>query len=222
MTTCRVDPWTLDQAAFDCLLQFLDPDRDAAAAKYEDVRRRLLKMFVWRGCLAPDEYVDRTIDRVARRLSTGVEVRVADPFQYFHGVAINVLREHWREPLRRIEPLDESVMPRGACPAASAADDHGTERLLTCLEQCVSRLPSRARTLLLEYHAGAGQIERRRRQAEALGIPLNALRIRVHRIRASVEACVLRGLEAADATGEMNQPRPPLPPGSGRVVNGHR
>ena len=101
----RAGAWTLDRPAFDRLLTFLDPDRQAAADKYEDIRRRLLKLFVWRGCSAPDEYVDRTIDRVARRVQEGADIQVADPYQYFHGVALNVLREHWRDPGRRTQPI---------------------------------------------------------------------------------------------------------------------
>lgn len=183
--------WALDHAGFEGLLRFLDPDRDRAAARYEDIRRRLTKLFSWRGCLNSDEYVDRTMDRVARRLAEGAEVRVADPYQYVYGVAQNILREHWREPGRRWV-----VIAPGADAYSQAEDVVGEERVrfertLLCAEECVARLPARTRALFLAYHAEPGRIARRRALAASLGIPINALRIRVHRIRAAVERCVV-------------------------------
>ena len=92
--------WALDAAGFEKLLAFLDPDRDAAAIKYEDVRRRLVKLLQWRGCTAADDYADRAIDRVARRLVEGAPIDVRDPYQYFHGVAVNILELEFLEPAR--------------------------------------------------------------------------------------------------------------------------
>jgi DNA-directed RNA polymerase specialized sigma24 family protein len=185
--------WSIDGEAFDRLLLFLDPDRDAAAMKYEDVRRRLVKLFSWRGCTSPDEYADRTMDRVARRILDGAEIEVAEPYQYFHGVALNVLREHWREPERAAQSFDDGhhqLRLSTATEVEREAERLASERNLNCLESCLETVAARQRSLLIEYHAGSGQIERRKALAESLGIPLNALRIRVHRIRASVEACV--------------------------------
>lgn len=191
----RAANWNLDAEAFDRLLLFLDPDREAAAVKYEDVRRRLVKLFSWRGCSAPEEYADRTMDRVARRILEGADVRVAEPYQYFHGVALNVLREHWRGPERATQSLADRHGEGLAAVEAEVdqeAERQTSERQLTCLESCLETLPPRQRALLIEYHAGMRQIERRRVLAESLGIPLNALRIRAHRIRTAVESCVTR------------------------------
>src|SRR4051812_47061977 len=92
--------WALDAAAFEKLLAFLASDRNVAAEKYEDIRRRIVKLLQWRGCSSADDYADRAIDRVARRLIEGAPIDVRDPYHYFHGVAVNVLREYWREPAR--------------------------------------------------------------------------------------------------------------------------
>src|SRR5712692_1447912 len=90
--------WVLTPEAFEKLLACLDPDRERAGAKYEEIRHKLLKLFQWRGCTAAEDYADRTIDRVARRTLESREPRLEDPYRYFHGVALNVLREYWREP----------------------------------------------------------------------------------------------------------------------------
>ena len=60
------------------------------------------------------------------------------------------------------------------------------------LQSCLERLPDEQRALLLDYHQGDGRerIENRRRIARRLDVPLNALRIRVHRIRTKLEECV--------------------------------
>jgi DNA-directed RNA polymerase specialized sigma24 family protein len=197
--TRRGESWALDPPAFERLLGFLDPDRQAAALKYEDIRRRLMKLFIWRGCTAPEECADRAIDRVARRLGEGVDVNVRDPYHYFQGVALNVLREHIREPVRAWESLDDD--PRADRVGIPGATDDATsdERRMACLDRCLDELLPKNRELLLDYHRGDRHIETRQSLAAALGIPLNALRIRVHRLRVSVETCVTRCLMLASA-----------------------
>lgn len=188
----RAEASTIDPGAFDRLLAFFDADREAAAIKYEDIRRRLVRLFQWRGCTAPEDCADRTIDRVARRLQDGVEIHSRDPYHYFQGVALNVLREHVREPERAGEQVED--VPAG--PPADAA----AEARLACLDECLGALAPGSRDLLLEYHRGDRHIERRQALAASLGIAPNALRIRVHRLRATVESCVTRCLGAPAET----------------------
>jgi len=182
--------WSLDAEAFTGLLRFLDRDRDLAAARYEDVRSRLVKLFAWRGCTAPEEYADRTIDRVARRLADGLDISVADPYQYFHGVALNLLREHARERARQRQVFDSVASAVAQSRDEAEQEREELDRTLACLEACLNCLPPRTRSLLLAYHARPGQIARRQQLAASLGIPIGALRTRVHRIRAAVERCV--------------------------------
>ena len=59
--------WILTKESFDTLLAWLDANPDAAARKYEQIRTRLIKIFVCRGCLESEDLADETIDRVARR-----------------------------------------------------------------------------------------------------------------------------------------------------------
>ena len=48
--------WALTQDAFDGLLASLGDDRNAAADRYLEIRRNLVRLFEWRGCATPDEY----------------------------------------------------------------------------------------------------------------------------------------------------------------------
>jgi hypothetical protein len=67
--------WVVTQSAFDRMLAELDPDRERAGEKYEQIRQKLMKFFQWRGCSssAAEEHTDRTIDRVARKVEEGAE-----------------------------------------------------------------------------------------------------------------------------------------------------
>ena len=58
----------LSQEAFDRLLAWLNPNRALAGEKYEEIRRRLIKIFTCRGCTCPEVLADETINRVARKV----------------------------------------------------------------------------------------------------------------------------------------------------------
>ena len=184
--------------AFNLLLGALDADRERAGEQYERVRDRLVSLFRWRGCAAPEELADRTFDRVARRLAEGATLWVADPYVYFHGVALNVLREHWRDPGRDARQLDPQIdIDATADPETDrqrVAESRTADRRVDCLGRCLRELSPDNRRLIETYHAsmGGAQIAERKRAAYELGIPLNALRIRAFRIRVSLQSCVSR------------------------------
>jgi DNA-directed RNA polymerase specialized sigma24 family protein len=187
--------WTLTRPAFEDLLAALDADRTRAAEKYERIRQRITKLFEWRGCHNADELTDRTFDRVARRLSEGATVTTDDAYLFFYGVALNVLREHWRSPTRATDavlvddPRLAVVDAPSAAEAAVARIEH--ERLLERLASCLDALPPESRRLVAAYHLREnGQIAARKAIAADLGVPLNALRIRVFRLRQALERCV--------------------------------
>jgi DNA-directed RNA polymerase specialized sigma24 family protein len=198
--------WVVSQEAFEGLLLKLDPDRESAGEKYEQVRQKLIKFFQWRGCTAPDEFADRTIDRVARRVAEGAEIHAQNSYLFFHGVAINVLREHWKDVQRHdVKALDD--LP--SAESAGAVDpveqrDRETERAeqeqrLQCLDGCVQKLPAQQLVIITRYHqeTGGTKIAQRNELAKELGIPLNALRIRAHRIRGDLEVCISKCVERA-------------------------
>lgn len=182
--------WSLTREAFDRLLALLDPDRQRAAERYETVRRKLVKLFEWRGCAAPEELVDVVFDRVARRLEEGALVPPADAYSYAHGVALRVLQEHWRSAARQPQALDHVTHLRTVFDGRRR--DSSTEARLECLAECLGDLTPEDRRLLERYHHGENEtrIRARREMAEALGISATALRIRAFRIRRGLEACI--------------------------------
>jgi DNA-directed RNA polymerase specialized sigma24 family protein len=171
--------WVLTQDAFDALLNWLDPNRDIAGQKYEDIRRRLVKIFSCRGCAEPEDLADETINRVTGKLSAIESGFVGDPSRYFYGVANKVHLEY-----RRRKPTPEIQ-------SAAAYDEH-IEKEFDCLERCMQKLTLENRKLVLEYYQDERQakINHRKRLAEQMGIAINALRIRAFRIRAALQECV--------------------------------
>ena len=178
----------ITQEAFDGLLAWLDPDRDRAAHKYETVRTRLIKIFSCRGCGEADDLADETINRVTGKLSEIAGSYLGDPALYFYGVANKVYLEYLRRrPVVESPPLRES------------SDDIEAE--YACLERCMDLLPTENRRLVLEYYREEkrAKINHRRKLAEELGIAVNALRIRAHRIRLQLQQCVQSCIEESMA-----------------------
>lgn len=167
------------------MLEWLGPDRERGAVRYEEIRRRLIRFFTNRKCAAAEDLADETMNRVARKVHEGLAY-AGDTAPYFYGVAHNVYLEHVRKKPAPPPP-----------PAPPDADE--VEREHACLEQCLGRLQPRSRELIREFYQEEKQakIEHRKRLAERLGITPNALRIQAHRIRLvlleCVRACLGRG-----------------------------
>jgi DNA-directed RNA polymerase specialized sigma24 family protein len=170
----------LSQDSFERLLSWLDQDRERAGKRYEEVRNKLIKVFTCRGCPVPEELADQTIDRVANKVRELADVYVGDPLSYFYGVARNV----------HLEYLRKSATPAVVLPSPDLT--HDIEQEYECLEQCMNQLTQDNRKLILEYYRDEKKlkIDHRKELAERLGIALNALRIRTHRIRAVLQECV--------------------------------
>lgn len=178
--------WVVTQESFDALLAWLDPRREQAAERYEDIRSRLIKLFTCRGCYEPEDLADETINRVIKRLKDIEASFTGDPRRYFYGVANKVHLEY----LRR-----KSVPQLPISPESSEQ----IEREYECLERCMEQLTADKRELVLQYYQREkrAKIDHRRQLAQQLGIALNALRIRAHRLRASLQECLQNCLEEA-------------------------
>lgn len=174
----------LTQQAFDKLLACFDSDRERAGEKYENLRRKLLKFFEWRACaVAALDLADETINRVARRIDGGETVHNLPNYAY--GVARMVYLERMKA-LKR-----EEAAPQRITTETDPEDGHAKERL-ECFETCLKKMSDESRELIVAYYQEQrrAKIELRRELAARLGIPLNALRIRTHRIRTKLEECV--------------------------------
>jgi len=182
--------WSLTQEAFDGLLAKLGPDRDTAADRYLDIRRNLVRLFEWRGCSTPDDYADETINRCAKKIGEGEEIR--DLATYSIGVARMLVREMGREYARAL-PLDAAPEPR----VLPAEPKGGQEARVECLRGCLSQLSAENRDLILSYYQGdkGEKIKNRKGLTQLFGVPSNTLRMRALRVRERLQLCAETCLE---------------------------
>src|SRR6266851_6063064 len=182
--------WVLTQDAFDTLLGWLDADRERAGSKYEAIRLRLVKIFTCRGCLDAEELADETINRVSARVTEVAGSYAGDPALYFYGVSQKVHLEYLRKSQKRQAGVGVGAAVSALnTPRVELADDLEPE--YECLEKCLDHLTTDNRKLVVQYYQQEkhAKIEHRRGLAMELGIAVNALRIRAHRIRRSLEHC---------------------------------
>ncbi|HEY7546903.1 MAG TPA: hypothetical protein VID27_18570 [Blastocatellia bacterium] len=193
----RKKNWTLTREALDKLLALFDPSPERAGEKYELMRKKLIRFFQSRRTSLPNELADEVMNRIACRAEEGEEIRLDTLAEYFYGVAHNVLREFLRNPENASSSLDV-LLPTARVAVnpevleEQIAEKYQSEQRLECLESCAAKLPAEAREMIVSYYEEeeGAKIKNRRRLAESLGVPMNALRIRAHRIRAKLEKCV--------------------------------
>ena len=180
--------WILTQESFDALLVWLDPAREEDGRKYEEIRVRLIKIFTCRKCSEAEDLADETINRVSKKLKEIESTYSGARAPYFYGVANKVYMEYLR---RKKVPA----------PPAPADQSDAIEKEYACLEKCIEDLTPDNRELVLQYYQGekTAKIVHRKQLAEQLGIAVNALRIRAHRIRTSLQDCVEVCLQEATA-----------------------
>lgn len=170
----------LTKESFERLLSWLDGDREAAGQKYEEIRGRLIKLFMSRGCTIAEELADETINRVARKAEIIADNYVGDPALYFYGVARMVYLESIRS--RPVQP-----------PIDAEASSKEADERFGCLQRCLDLLTPSSRTLILEYYREdrIARTDHRTRLAEKMGVAPNALWVRAHRIRQRLRKCVI-------------------------------
>ena len=178
--------WALTQQAFDGLLSTLDRDRDTAAERFLDIRRNLVRLFEWRGCATPDEFADEAINRCARKISEGEEIR--DLATYSVGVARMLLRETGRDRAKQAVSLNEAPEPRTIPEEIDSVQESREE----CLRRCLSELSHENRELILSYYQGdkGDKVRNRKGLTESFGIPANTLRMRALRLRERLQLCM--------------------------------
>src|SRR6266446_3605240 len=120
---------------FTKLLARLDPDRERAGERYEDLRRTLTRFFEWRNAPFPEEQTDEVFNRIARKLFEGVEIRNIGSYCYEVArlVCLEALkgRDSKRDRIERRKSLAASLGLQREALANRA------QRLRDKLEQCV-------------------------------------------------------------------------------------
>jgi DNA-directed RNA polymerase specialized sigma24 family protein len=175
--------WSLTEEAFAKFLTCLDSDPARAGEKYEELRDALVKFLARRGSHFPEELVDETFNRVARRLEEGETIR--DITAYCQGVARLVF-------LQSLEHPDNKRVELGELKAIVLQETDASDSQWECFNHCLRQLTAKNRELIIEYYQDEGRekIDHRASMAERLRIQPNALRSRARRIRLKLEQCI--------------------------------
>ena len=180
----------LTAESFGLLLIRLDADERAAAGKYEELRLKLVKFFVWqRDCAESeaDALADETLDRVSSKLVQKVEINNINAY------ALEVSRFVWLEYLRKKKEdgYGDDLPEIAVAPVISEEPD---ARLL-CLKKCLTEITSNEseRHLILGYYSvteGEKNKIQRKNLADKLGLTMNTLKVKACRLRGRLERCI--------------------------------
>lgn len=172
--------------SFEEILAWLNPDRDVAASMYVQLRHDLARLFIWGRCTDPEGMTDEAFDRVAKKVHELRQSYQGDPRLYFRAVANNLIKENFKKIKTQVS-LDDIDPPQQK--AIRTTEDADIEE---CLQSCLLKLGQEKRKLILAYYAKEKQakIDHRHALAHQFGISVETLRVRVFRIRASIEECI--------------------------------
>lgn len=185
--------------SFDEILAWLHPDRIQAAEIYVQLRDDLTRIFTWNRCADPDGLTDEVFDRVARKVHGVRPTYEGDPKLFFYGIARNVIKESAKRVKKHL-PVEDTDLPT---PDPEPEDESAIMRE-ECLNSCLQKLSAEKRELILSYYAKEKQakIDYRNELARKMEISLETLRVRVYRIRGTLEKCIEQCLDAMDQKNE--------------------
>ncbi len=172
------------------LLSRLDND----AEQYEALRLKLCRFFVWRGCsnVYADELADESFDRIAAKLSEGVEVENVSAY------ILQIARFVWLEFSRKNK--EDSVGDEMPVQIVEPEFGKETDERLVCLRKCVGEIAPENddRKMLIGYYDstfGDKLKNQRKKLAEKFGIKPNTLKVKMFRLREKLENCIKDCLE---------------------------
>ena len=179
--------------SFEEILAWLNGDRNEAAAMYVQLRQDLAKMFMWGRCADPEGLTDEVFDRVAKKVHDVRPTYEGDPRLYFRAVANNLIKENNKRVKTQLS-LEGIDLPES--PTTETEDEMAAD-IEECLQQCLQKLSTDKRELILGYYAKEKQakIDHRYELAQKFGITVETLRVRVFRIRESLADCIGRCLK---------------------------
>lgn len=182
--------WELTAQSFDKLLISIDSDRAAASEKYLQIRRNLVRFFEGRGFFDAETYADEVFNRVAKKIDLGESFENIG--SYVYGVARFLVLELRKKSIKEADYLTRQ--PTSTPPGNFEADESGAK--LNCLNRCLRELSRENQQFIVAYYQGEkrDKIENRRRLAQNLDIPQNALRSRAVRLRGKLESCITKCL----------------------------
>jgi len=183
----------LKQEEFDGLLGLFSENREEAGVIYEELRKSLVRYFETRDCRDADMLADETLFRVATKAHIFDPARHTKPSSFVFGFASKILLEYSRDPQKLRITYDRWVQSALAEPVDDKDSEDEAEGM-ECLRKCLGEMSAEDRDLMIAYYGKEKQekIASRKLIAEKLGIRMETLHMRVHRLRESLKKCMKR------------------------------
>jgi hypothetical protein len=175
---------------FEKFLAWLGSNLEKAGDEFERIQRRLIQIFIARGCIDAEMLADEVLNRVCVRIDQ-VKLKYAEPLRCCVGFVDNVHREYFREKRKQ----EDAVVP----PLLRSAVELEIED--TCLDECLGHLPNLDRELVERYFQGekSVKIAGRKKLAVERMLTANALRIQAFKLRKKFISCFNTCVERAAA-----------------------
>ena len=162
-----------------------DTPRGEPGTHYERLRSKLIFFFSRRSLQFPEDLADEVLDRLAHRISGGIEIASVSAFAL--GIARHVAQEQSAKK-QHTQSVDEFFWDN----VPAHLTTHSEEEEIARMERCLKKLPKTEAMLLRNYYLAAtdNPMQVRKNLAESLGISTNTLRQRVFLARQSLRACM--------------------------------
>lgn len=168
-------------------LNWLNPNPDQAAREYEAIRASLIVYFHKRNCTNAEDLTDQTIDRVIKLLPSIIGDFSGPRIRYCYGVAYYICKEHLRKQSQTERGLALERQPDRS-PQSFMEEQEVVDR---CLNNCLKKLDVQKREIFIQYYL-VDQTKQEFRQwlADQLGITINALRLKMLRLKEELRQCI--------------------------------
>lgn len=163
-----------------------DDDPDEANRRFLNLQKKLVGFFELSGTYDPATDADETFNRAEDKLAKGQHI--PEIKRYCMGIAKNIVRER-----RRSKQREESAYQKLIDQSQDKSTESLVEKIMNLMKPCFEQLPERDRNLLMSYckvPPGVDTAQHRRQLAAGLNLSISALRIRVTRLRRSLEDCL--------------------------------
>jgi DNA-directed RNA polymerase specialized sigma24 family protein len=206
---------------FEALLEASDPDRQRAGERYEQMHRHLVTLFRNRGVTSAEEAADETINRVAKRLHEGVEIKTKIE-SYVRGVAKKVASEILEDQTKEVGLNNVEELHLTCTDLAGKKVELGNrnvnpvnyedeqeirlQRLEKCVQKSLLRLELEECSLITKYYLGEKKekIENKIRLAAGLKCKLGTLKVRAFHIRQKVRRLMEECMKGITDSGSLN------------------
>jgi hypothetical protein len=185
--------------SFERFFRRFDSDETIAGEKYESLRRRLVKFFECNRCGAPEDLADQVFDRLAAKPEAEI---MRDVVGYAIGVARLVSKESYKRMRREVHgedlPGGQGSLPEIRDSSTELVERLDHEKRISYLRKCLAKLRDSDRGLAIQYYGAEDEKQKYHRQklAEKSELTMDALRVRMNRIRERLEQCVARYLNS--------------------------